>query len=116
MKLYFYILETNKDGKPYFKVKECEAFEKLGAIRPKDGKFPCGKVRTFITREEIGKLQNGAWGYVLPYIILEKPDISKVKQIYIEQYIDVTIERCKNKIAEFEEKRKAIEEAKEQIM
>lgn len=111
MKLHFYSLRT-KDSKPYLKVEECDATVENGLFRTPGGRFPCIGFGA-ANPKHVGKLQVSRWGYELPFVMLTEPDIELAKRVLSEEYIDRKIEFYKQKIAEQEEKRKAIEEAKE---
>ena len=53
MKLYFYILETPYNGKPYIRFEECEVEEKPKTYKPID-KFPSGIYRSCVNKSDIG--------------------------------------------------------------
>ena len=112
MKLYFYSLRT-KDSKPILKVEECEATMENGLFRTPEKRFPCIGFG-IANPKHVGELQVSRWGYELPFVMLTEPDINLSKRILSEEYIDRKIEFYKQKIAEMEEKRKAIVEAKEE--
>lgn len=112
MRLYFYSLRTNKESKPYLKIEECEVFKEGGLYCPQKGLFPIGNGR-FENPKHIGEVQIDRWGYELPYIVLTEPNMEHVKKVLIDGYIDKKLEFYKKKIAEFEEKRKVVKQAKE---
>lgn len=112
VKLYFYSLRI-KNSKPILKIEECDATMENGLFRASDNKFPCGGYGP-ANPKHIGKLQVSRWEYELPFVMLAEPDIELAKRVLSEEYIDRKIEFYKQKIAEQEEKRKAIEEVKEQ--
>lgn len=118
MKLYFYILDSNREynpetrtfGDPVFKVRveECEVIEKPKTYRaathfPK-GIYGIGCVK----KENIGKISDSLG----PYIVLEKPNYQFAKEAFLER-VNNEIRRLKNAIAMYEDKIAAIEDYKE---
>ena len=117
MKLYFYILDSNREYNPETKtlgdyiskirIEECEVIEK-----PKTYKavthFPDGIYIGYVRKEDIGTIS----GYSMPYIVLTVPNYQFVKDRFLEKY-NAEISRLKKTIAMYEEKIAAIENYKE---
>lgn len=117
MKLYFYILDSNREFNPEtrtfgdytFKVRieECEVIE-----RPKTYKavtqFPKGIYIGYVKKEDVGRILDS----LIPYIVLEEPNYQFVKEKFLEKY-NVEISRLKKAIAMYENKIAAVENYKE---
>ena len=117
MKLYFYILDNDREfnpetrtfGDPVFKVRveECEVTEKPKTYRAV-AQFPERLYIGYVKKEDIGKIS----GSSTPYIVLEEPNYQFVKETFLEKYNN-DIRRFKNIIAMYENKIAAIENYKE---
>lgn len=117
MKLYFYILDSNKEFNPetrtfgdsVFKVRveECEVVEKPKTYRAVT-RFPKGLYIGYVKKEGIGRIFDS----LTPYIVLEEPNYQFVKNKFLEKY-NKEISRLKNAIAMYENKIAAIEDYKE---
>ena len=117
MKLYFYILDSDREFNPEtrtfggytFKVRieECEVIE-----RPKTYKavtrFPEGIYIGYVKKEDIGRILDS----LTPYIVLEEPNYQFVKETFLKRYNN-EIRRLKNTIAMYENKIAAIKDYKE---
>ena len=117
MKLYFYILysdrefypETRTFGDPVFKVRveECEVIEKSKTYRAVT-QFPKGIYIAYVKKEDIGTIFDRS----TPYIALTVPNYQFVKDKFSERY-NAEINRLKKTIAMYESKIAAIEDYKE---
>lgn len=117
MKLYFYILDSDREYNPgtktlgdyIFKVRveECEVIEKPKTYRAVT-RFPERLYIGYVKKEDIGKIS----GSSIPYIVLEEPNYQFVKETFLEKYNN-DIHRFKNIIAMYENKIAAIEDYKE---
>lgn len=117
MKLYFYILDSDREYNPETKtlgdyvfeirVEECEVIEKPKTYRAV-AQFPERLYIGYVKKEDIGKIS----GSSTPYIVLEEPNYQFVKETFLEKYNN-DIRRFKNIIAMYESKIAAIENYKE---
>lgn len=117
MKLYFYILDSDREYNPETKtlgdyvfkirVEECEVIEKPKTYKAVT-RFPDGICIGYVKKEDIGKIS----GSSTPYIVLEEPNYQFVKETFLEKYNN-DIHRFKNIIAMYENKIAAIEDYKE---
>lgn len=117
MKLYFYILdsdrkfnpETRTFGDSAFKVRveECEVVEKPKTYRAVT-RFPKGPYIGYVKKEDVGRILDS----LTPYIVLEKPNYQFVKNKFLEK-CNEEISRLKNAIAMYENKIAAVENYKE---
>lgn len=117
MKLYFYILDSDREfypetrtfGDPVFKVRveECEVIEKPKTYRAVT-QFPKGIYIGYVKKEDIGRIFDS----LIPYIVLEESNYQFVKEAFLERYNN-EICRLKSTIAMYESKIAAIEDYKE---
>ena len=117
MKLYFYILDRDREYNPETKtlgdyvfkirVEECEVVEKPKTYRAVT-QFPERLYIGYVKKEDIGKIS----GSSTPYIVLEEPNYQFVKETFLKKYNN-DIHRSKNIIAMYENKIAAIENYKE---
>nr|DAU38438.1 MAG TPA: hypothetical protein [Caudoviricetes sp.] len=117
MKLYFYILDSDREYNPETKtlgdyvfkirVEECEVVEKPKTYRAVT-QFPERLYIGYVKKEDIGKIS----GSSTPYIVLTVPNYQFVKDRFLEKY-NVEISRLKKAIAMYENKIAAIENYKE---
>lgn len=117
MKLYFYILDSDREYNPETKtlgdyvfkirVEECEVVEKPKTYRAVT-QFPERLYIGYVKKEDIGKIS----GCSTPYIVLTVPNYQFVKDKFLEKY-NVEISRLKKIIAMHEDKIAAIENYKE---
>lgn len=117
MKLYFYILDSNKEYNPETKtlgdyvfkvrVEECEVIEKPKTYKALN-QFPKGIYIGYVKKEDIGKIS----GCSTPYIVLTVPNYQFVKDKFLERY-SAEIDRLKKAIAMYEDRIAAIENYKE---
>lgn len=117
MKLYFYILDSDREfypetrtfGDPVFKVRveECEVIEKPVTYKAAT-KFPDGIYIGYVRKRDIGKIFDS----LTPYIVLEEPNYQFVKEKFLDRYND-EIRILKKAIAMYEDKIAAIEDYKE---
>ena len=117
MKLYFYILDSDREfnpetrtfGDPVFKVRveECEVIEKPKTYRAV-AQFPERLYIGYVKKEDIGKIS----GSSTPYIVLTAPNYQFVKDKFLRRY-NVEIHRLKKTIAMYEDKIAVIEDYKE---
>lgn len=117
MKLYFYILDSDREYNPETKtlgdyvfkvrVEECEVIEKPKTYRAAT-RFPDGIYIGCVRKEDIGRILDP----LTPYIVLEEPNYQFVKDKFLERY-NAEINRLKKAIAMYESKIAAIEDYKE---
>ena len=117
MKLYFYILDSDREYNPETKtlgdyifkirVEECEVVEKPKTYKVVT-RFPDGIYIGYVKKEDIGTI----FGHSTPYIVLTVPNYQFVKNKFLEKY-NVEISRLKKAIAMYEDKIAAIENYKE---
>ena len=117
MKLYFYILDSDREYNPETKtlgdyifkvrVEECEVIEKAVTYKAAT-KFPDGIYIGYVRKREIGKIFDS----LTPYIVLEEPNYQFVKEKFLDRYND-EIRRLKKVIAIYEDRIAAIEDYKE---
>lgn len=117
MKLYFYILDSDREYNPETKtlgnyvfkirVEECEVIEKPKTYKAVT-RFPERLYIGYVKKEDIGKIS----GSSTPYIVLEEPNYQFAKETFLEKYNN-DIRRFKNIIAMYENKIAAIEDYKE---
>lgn len=108
MKLYFYILDTDrKTGKWNLRLEECEVIEKPKTYKPVT-KFPAGIYVSFIRKESIGN-------FISEYsktIVLDAPDYEKAKEVFLKKY-DNELNTLRKRIDLYEELKYAIEAGEE---
>ena len=117
MKLYFYILDSNREYNPETKtlgdyifkirVEECEVMEKPKTYKAVT-QFPEGIYIGYVKKEDIGTIS----GHSSMSIALTAPNYQFVKNKFLEIY-NVEISRLKKAIAMYEDKIAAIENYKE---
>lgn len=117
MKLYFYILDSDREFNPetrtfgdlVFKVRveECEVIEKPKTYKAVT-RFPDGIYIGYVKKEDIGKISDS----LTPYIVLTEPNYQFVKDKFLKRY-NVEIHRLKKAIAMYENKIAAVENYKE---
>lgn len=117
MKLYFYILDSDREYNPETKtlgdyvfkirVEECEVVEKPKTYKAAT-RFPDGIYIGYVKKKDIGIIS----GCSTPYIVLTVPNYQFVKDKFLEKY-NVEISRLKKAIAMYENKIAAIENYKE---
>lgn len=117
MKLYFYILDSDREYNPetktlgdyVFKIRaeECEVIEKPVTYKAAT-KFPDGIYIAYVRKRDIGRIFDS----LTPYIVLEEPNYQFVKDKFLERY-NVEISRLKKTIAMYEDRIAAIENYKE---
>lgn len=113
MKLYFYILDSDREYSPESKtlgdyvfkirVEECEVVEKPKTYKAVT-RFPDGIYIGYVKKEDIGTIS----GHSTPYIVLTVPNYQFVKDKFLEKY-NVEISRLKKAITMYEDKIAAIE-------
>lgn len=117
MKLYFYILDSDREynpetrtfGDPVFKVRveECEVIEKPKTYKAAT-KFPDGIYIGYVKKRDIGRISDSS----TPYIVLTVPNYQFVKDKFLKRY-NAEINRLKKAIAMCEDRIAAIEDYKE---
>ena len=117
MKLYFYILDRNRNFNPEtgtlekdtfaIRAEECEVIEKH-RIYCALTEFPKGTYRAYVKKDDIGKISDLA----KEYIVLEEPNYQFVKDKFLKKY-NAEISRLKTVIAMYEDKIAAVEDYKE---
>nr|DAG80923.1 MAG TPA: hypothetical protein [Caudoviricetes sp.] len=117
MKLYFYILDSDRKYNPETKtlgdyvfkirVEECEVVDKPKTYRAVT-RFPERLCIGYVKKEDIGTIS----GHLTPYIVLTVPNYQFVKDKFLEKY-NVEISKLKKAIAMYEDKIAAIENYKE---
>lgn len=108
MKLYFYILGTDrKTGKWNLYLEECEVIEKPKTYKPVT-EFPAGIYASFIRKESIGN-------FISEYskvVVLDAPDYEKAKEVFFKKY-DNELNTLRKRINFYEELKSAIEAGEE---
>lgn len=108
MKLYFYILGTDrKTGKWNLHLKECEVIEKPKTYKPVT-KFPDGIYASFIRKESIGN-------FISEYskvVVLDAPDYEKAKEVFFKKY-DNELNTLRKRINFYEGLKSAVEVGEE---
>ena len=117
MKLYFYILDSDREYNPEtqtlgdyvfkIRVEECEVVEKQKTYKAVT-RLPDGIYIGYVKKEDIGTIS----GHSMPYIVLTVPNYQFVKDKFLEKY-NVEISRLKKAIAMYEDKIAAIKNYKE---
>lgn len=117
MKLYFYILDSDREYNPetrtfgdsVFKVRveECEVIEKPKTYRAAT-RFPEGLYIGYVKKEDVGRISDS----LTPYIVLTVPNYQFVRDKFLEKY-NVEISRLKKAIAMCENRIAAIEDYEE---
>jgi hypothetical protein len=117
MKLYFYILDSDREYNPEIqtlgdyifkiRVEECEVIEKPKTYKAVT-RFPDVIYIGYVKKEDIGTIS----GHSTPYIVLTVPNYQFVKDKFLERY-NVEISRLKKTIAMYENRIAAIENYKE---
>ncbi len=117
MKLYFYILDSDREYNPEtqtlgdyifkIRVEGCEVIEKPKTYKAAT-RFPDGICIGYVKKEDIGTIS----GHSTPYIVLTLPNYQFVKDKFLERY-NVEIKRLKKAIAMYENRIAAIEDYKE---
>lgn len=117
MKLYFYILDSDREYNPetrtfgdsVFKVRveECEVIEKPKTYRAAT-RFPEGLYIGYVKKEDVGRISDS----LTPYIVLTVPNYQFVRDKFLEKY-NVEINRLKKAIAMYENRIAAIEDYEE---
>lgn len=108
MKLYFYILDSDrKTGKWNLRLEECEVMEKPKTYKPAT-KFPDRIYASFIKKESIGNFINE----YSKVVVLDAPDYEKAKEVFFKKY-DNELNTLRNRINFYEELKSAVEDYKE---
>lgn len=108
MKLYFYILDTDrKTDKWNLRLEECEVIEKPKTYKPVT-KFPNGIYNSFIRKESIGSFMSDYSNTV----VLDTPDYQKAKEVFFKKY-DNKLNTLRDKINFYETLKSAIEAGEE---
>ena len=108
MKLYFYILDSDrKTGKWNLRLEECEVIEKPKTYKAVT-RFPKGIYIGYVKKEYVGRILDP----LTPYIVLTVPNYQFVKDKFLEKYND-EISRLKKSIAMYEDKIAAVKDYKE---
>lgn len=116
MKLYFYILDSDREFNPETKtfensvfkvrVEECEVIEKPKTYRAVT-QFPKGIYIGYVKKEDIGTIFDS----LVLYIVLEEPNYQFAKEAFLKRY-NKEICRLENTIAMYEKMISAIEDCK----
>lgn len=117
MKLYFYILDSDREYNPETKtlgdyifkvrVEECEVIEKPKTYKAVT-RFPEGIYIGYVKKEDIGRISDS----YPPYIALTVPNYQFVKEKFLDRYNN-EICRLKKTIARYEDRIAAIQDYKE---
>ena len=108
MKLYFYIMDSDREtGKWNLRLEECEVVEKPKTYKPVN-KFPHGVWNSFIKKESIGHFIDS----FLDIVVLDKPDYEKAKEVFMLKYNSI-IRGAQATISKTEEMVAAVENFKE---
>lgn len=108
MKLYFYILDSDrKTNKWNLRLEECKVIEKPKTYKPST-KFPDGIYASFIRKESIGNFINE----YSKAVVLDAPDYEKAKEVFFKKY-DNELNTLRKRINFYEGLKSAIEDYKE---
>lgn len=108
MKLYFYILGTDrKTGKWNLRLEECEVIEKPKTYKPAT-KFPDEIYASFIRKESIGNFINE----YSKVVVLDAPDYEKAKEVFFKKY-DNELNTLRKRINFYEGLKSAVEVGEE---
>lgn len=109
MKLYFYILDRNKETDKWnLRLEECEVIEKPKTYKPVT-RFPRGFfLGSFIKKESIGHFVS-SWREI---IVLDAPDYKKAKEVFLKKY-DNELTVLRDKINYYETLKSAVEAGEE---
>lgn len=106
MKLYFYILDRDRD-KWNLHLEECEVIEKSKTYKPVT-KFPDEIYNSLIKKESIGNFINE----YSKVVVLDSPDYEKAKEIFLKKYNN-NLNALRKSINFYEELKSAVEDYKE---
>ena len=108
MKLYFYILDSDREtGKWNLHLEECEVIEKPKTYKPAT-KFPDGVYASLIKKESIGN-------FISEYskvVVLDALDYEKAKEVFLKKY-DNELNTLRKRINFYEKLKSAVEDYKE---
>lgn len=108
MKLYFYILDSDRKTDEWnLRLEECEVTEKLKTYKPVT-EFPAGIYASFIRKESIGNFINEH----SKVVVLDAPDYEKAKEVFFKKY-DNELNTLRKRINFYEGLKSAIEDYKE---
>ncbi len=108
MKLYFYILDSDRKTDEWnLRLEECEVTEKPKTYKPVT-KFPDGIYASFIRKESIGNFINE----YSKVVVLDAPDYEKAKEVFLKKY-DIELDALKKRINLYEKLKSAVEDYKE---
>lgn len=108
MKLYFYILDSDRETDKWnLRLEECEVIEKPKTYKPVT-KFPDGIYASFIRKESIGNFINE----YSKAVVLDAPDYEKAKEVFLKKY-DIELDTLKKRINLYEKLKSAVEDYKE---
>lgn len=108
MKLYFYILDTDrKTDKWNLRLEECEVIENPKTYKPVT-KFPDGIYTLFIRKASIGNFINE----YSKVVVLDAPDYEKAKEVFFKKY-DNELNTLRKRINFYEGLKSAIKDYKE---
>ena len=108
MKLYFYILDSDRETDKWnLRLEEYEVIEKLKTYKPVT-KFPDGIYASFIRKESIGKFINE----YSKVVVLDTPDYEKAKEVFFKKY-DNELNTLRKRINFYEGLKSAIKDYKE---
>ena len=103
MKLYFYILDSNRKTYEWnLRLEECEVIEKPKTYKPAT-KFPDGIYASFIRKESIGNFIN----QYSKVVVLDAPDYEKAKEVFFKKY-DSELNTLRKRINLGKKKKKAL--------
>lgn len=108
MKLYFYILDSDRKTDEWnLRLEECEVTEKPKTYKPVT-KFPDVIDASFIKKESIGNFINE----YSKVVVLDAPDYEKAKEVFFKKY-DNKLNALRKIINFYEELKSAVEDYKE---
>lgn len=110
MKLYFYILDSDrKTNKWNLRLEECEVTERPKTYKPVT-KFPHGIYASFIKKESIGNFISEDSKVVALYA----PNYEKAKEVFLKKY-DNKLNTLRKGINFYEKLKSAVENYKEDV-
>ena len=108
MKLYFYILDTDRKTKKWnLRLEECEVIGKPKTYKPVT-EFPNGIYNSFVKKESIGSFISG----YSKAVVLDTPDYQKAKEVFLKKY-DNELNTLRDKINFYETLKSAVEAGEE---
>ena len=104
MKLYFYMVEEQLNGKPIMRFDECEVEETPHSYKPV-GRFPTGYYNNYVLKSDVGIVI----GTITKMVILEERDDNEAKAL-LTRYFNLRVNAKKMELSMLKNKLKLVEE------